>query len=146
MSYRDYLQAAMTIAREAGEMQLESLDKAKQIEFKGSRINLVTQVDKACEKRIVTFLKETFPGHDVLAEEGGGFNTHSDWLWVVDPLDGTLNYAHQYPLFAVSIALIYKGEIVVGAVYNPNLDEMFIAEKGGGAMLNDKPIRVSPTK
>lgn len=145
MSYRDYLTAAVAIAREAGEIQLEGLPKAKELEFKGSKLNVVTQIDKACEKRICEFLREKFPSHDILAEEGGGRDTQSDWRWVVDPLDGTVNYSHGYPLFSVSIALQYKKEIVVGVVYEPNRDELFIAEKGGGAMLNDKPIRVSNT-
>lgn len=143
MSYRDYLKAAMTIAREAGEIQMQSLTAPKQITFKGNKLNVVTQVDHACEKLIVTFLKEQFPDHDILAEEGSNKDTHSEWLWIIDPLDGTLNYSHGYPLFAVSIALQHKGETVVGVVYEPNLDEMFVAEKGGGALCNDKPIRVS---
>lgn len=149
---RDYLNAAIEIAREAGGVQLDHLNKVKKIEYKGNRFNPVTEIDKACEKLITDTIKDKFPGHDILAEEGtnvrqsasGGKN--SDWLWIVDPLDGTVNYAHGYPLFAVSIGLLHKGKVVVGVVYEPNLDEMFVGEKGGGAMLNDKPIRASKNK
>ena len=143
MTYRKYLEAAVQIAKEAGVLQLDGLHKAKQIEFKGSKMNVVTQVDKACEKHIVDFLRGEFPEHDLLAEEGSRHQTHSDWLWIIDPLDGTLNYSHGYPLFATSIGLMYKKELVVGVVYEPNRDELFVAEKGGGALLNEKPIRVS---
>lgn len=142
---RDYTQAAVEIAREAGVLQIEKLKTARTIEYKG-KFNIVTEVDKACEKLIVDFLKEKFPGQDILAEEGSDVKTKSDWLWIIDPLDGTVNYAHTYPLFSVSIALLHKGKPVVGVVYEPNRDELFVAEKGGGALLNDKPIRVSKTK
>ena len=91
---RDYLNAAIEIAKEAGEIQLEGLNKAKKIEYKGNRFNIVTQVDKACEKLIVDYLKDKFPSHDILAEEGTDVKQDSEWLWIVDPLDGTVNYAH----------------------------------------------------
>lgn len=143
---RDYLNAAVEISREAGELQLDGLNKAKKIEYKGNPFNIVTQVDKACEKLIVDYLKGKFPFHDILAEEGTDIKKESEWLWIVDPLDGTVNYAHGYPLFTVSIGLLHKGKPVVGVVYDPNRNEMFIGEHGGGAMLNDKPIRVSKNK
>ncbi len=142
---RDYVKPAMEIAKEAGALQIEKLKTARTIEYKG-KFNIVTEVDKACEKLIVDFLKDQFPAHDFLAEEGTNLKTKSDWLWVIDPLDGTVNYAHAYPLFAVSIALLNKGKPVVGVVYEPNRDELFVAERGGGALLNEKPIRVSKTK
>ena len=142
---RDYTQAAIEIAREAGALQIDKLKTKRTIEYKG-KFNIVTEVDKACEKLITDYIKDKFPSHDILAEEGSDVDTKSDWLWVVDPLDGTVNYAHAYPLFAVSIALLHKGRPVVGVVYEPNRDELFVAEKGGGALLNDKPIRVSPIK
>ncbi len=138
----DFVKAASKIAKEVGRYQLEQLHKPRQVEYKGA-INLVTEVDKACEKKIIAFLKDQFPGHDILAEEGGGHNTKSDWCWYVDPLDGTTNYTHRYPLFAVSLGLLHRGERVVGVVYEPNLDELFAAEKGSGATCNGKPIRVS---
>lgn len=142
---RDYTQAAIEIAKEAGQLQIEKLNSRRTIEYKG-KFNIVTEVDKACEQLICDFLKEKFPSHDILAEEGTDVKKASEWLWIIDPLDGTVNYAHGYPLFAVSIALLHKGEPVVGVVYEPNRDELFVAEKGGGALLNEKPIRVSKTK
>ncbi|HKX11531.1 MAG TPA: inositol monophosphatase family protein [bacterium] len=138
----DFIQAAEEASRIAGALQLEGLRREKQIEFKGS-INLVTDVDKACEKAIVEVLQGRFPEHDILAEEGSGRRKDSEYKWIIDPLDGTTNYAHGYRLFCVSIALEHKGEIVVGAVYEPNRDEMFLAEKGGGAALNGEKISVS---
>ena len=136
----------MTIARETGELQIACMPEIKRVEYKdNNKLNIVTQVDRACEKRIVDFLRDRFPTHDILAEEGSNRSTQSDWLWIVDPLDGTVNYFHSYPLFAVSMALRYKNETVMGVVYEPNRDEMFVAEKGGGALLNDKPIRVTQT-
>lgn len=145
--FRDYTQAAVEIAKEAGEFLLERLDKTRTIEYKDkNRFNIVTEVDKASEKLIVDFLKDRFPSHDVLGEEGTDTRRSAagrDWLWIVDPLDGTVNYAHGYPLFATSIGLLHKGKPVVGVVFEPNHNELFVAEQGGGAMMNDKPIRVS---
>lgn len=144
---RDYCVAAIEIAREAGQLQMDRLPKEKVITYKEqNKFNIVTQVDKECEKLICDYIKGKFPGHDILAEEGGGHNTKSDWLWIIDPIDGTVNYAHGYPLFSVSIGLMHQGKMVVGVVYEPNLDEMFVGERGGGAVCNDKPIRVSKNK
>ncbi|MBI4125547.1 MAG: inositol monophosphatase [Deltaproteobacteria bacterium] len=142
---RDYTQPAIEIAKEAGQLQIEKLKQTRTIEYKG-KFNIVTEVDKACEKLIVDFLRDRFPSHDILAEEGTDIDKSSEWLWIIDPLDGTVNYSHRYPLFSVSIALLNKGRPVVGVVYEPNRDELFVAEKGGGALLNDKPIRPSKTK
>ncbi|MDO8527512.1 MAG: inositol monophosphatase family protein [Deltaproteobacteria bacterium] len=142
--FRDYTQAAIEIAREAGGLLIDRLHTTRTIEYKDhNRFNIVTEVDKASEKLITDYLKDKFPSHDILAEEGTDVKTESEWLWVVDPLDGTVNYAHAYPLFAVSIALLHRGKPVVGVVYEPNRDELYVAEQGGGAMKNDKPIRVS---
>lgn len=141
---KEFLQSAEEACRIAGKLQLEGLKRAKRIEFKGS-INLVTDVDKACEQAIVELLQGRFPDHDILAEEGSGRRKDSEYKWVIDPLDGTTNYAHGYRLWAVSIALEYRGEIVVAAVHEPNHDEMFLAEKGAGATLNGERIRVSET-
>lgn len=137
---------AIEVAKEAGQFQLERLASKKTIEYKG-KFNIVTEVDKACEKLICDAIKKQFPSHDILAEEGiGAVSQKSDWLWIIDPLDGTVNYAHRYPLFSVSIALLHKGKVVVGVVFEPNRGELFVAERGGGVLLNDKPIRVSETK
>lgn len=105
--------------------------------------NLVTEADHAAEKAIIDVIKSTFPGHQILSEEIGELIQESDYKWIIDPIDGTINFAHGIPLNCVSIGIEYKGEIIMAAVYNPHLQEFFFAEKGKGATLNDKPIRVS---
>lgn len=144
MRNSDFIQVAIRAAKQAGAVQLASLGKIQEIKFKGE-INLVTEIDKRCEEMIIAAISAGFPDHDILAEEGGGERKDSPYKWIIDPLDGTTNYAHAYPLFCVSIALEYKGEIVVGVVYDPNRDELFVAEKGAGASLNGKRISVSYT-
>jgi myo-inositol-1(or 4)-monophosphatase len=139
---KEYSQIAERACRDAGALQLEGLKKARQISFK-STINLVTDVDHACEKTIVQMIQGAFPDHDILAEEGSGVRKDSEYKWVIDPLDGTTNYAHGYPLFCTSIALEYRGEIVLGAVFEPNRGEFFLAEKGSGAHLNGQRLAVS---
>lgn len=111
-------------------------------ELKG-RANLVTRVDVACQNAILKIIKKNFPEHDFLAEENGLKNTGSAWKWVIDPIDGTTNFAHGMPHFSVSVALAYKNDIVLGGVYDVCADEMFLARKGKGATLNGKKIRVS---
>lgn len=133
------------MAMDAGNYQVAELHKKRTIEYK-SKFNMVTEVDKECERRIVAQIRESFPDHDILAEEGSKKNSNSEWLWVIDPLDGTTNYSHRYPLFCVSIALLHKGEAVMGVVYEPNRRELFTAIKGEGAYLNEEKIRVSETK
>ncbi len=142
---KNFLEVAKKAALASGEIQMQYLHQEKKVEFKGE-INLVTQVDKLCEKEIVAMIDSAFPTHDILAEEGSGVRKNSEYKWIIDPLDGTTNYAHSYPLFCTSIALEYKGEIVVGVVYEPHLKELFIAEKGAGARLNGGPIHVSKTE
>ncbi len=141
----NFITIAEQACRQAGAIQREGLNSEKNVEFKGA-INLVTDIDKACEKAIVELLHSNFPDHDILAEEGTGKRKDSEYKWVIDPLDGTTNYAHGYPLFCTSIALEHKGEVIAGAVYEPNRDEMFLAEKGKGATLNGKKIEVSKTE
>lgn len=136
------LQLAIDLAKRAAKIQLEGLGKIHQIEYKGT-INLVTEVDKQCERLIVDGIQRHFPTHDILAEEGTGNRRPSDWRWIVDPLDGTVNYAHAYPLFCVCIALEHQGTIVLGVVYEPNRNELFVAERGKGATCNGRPIHVS---
>src|SRR5205085_12566722 len=106
-------------------------------------INLVTEVDLASEALIRERIASRYPRHEVLGEEKGLDSSSSEYRWVVDPLDGTTNYAHGYPMFCVSIALEYRGDVILGVVYDPTRDELFTAEKGGGAALNRRPIRVS---
>ena len=105
--------------------------------------NLVTEADHASEKAIPAVIKSQFPDHQILAEESGEMNSSSAYKWIIDPIDGTVNFAHGIPLNCVSIAVEKEGEIILGAVFNPHLNEFFLAEKGKGATLNDKPIRVS---
>lgn len=136
------LDAAIHIAREAGKYQLSRLNTGVKVEHRGV-INLVTEVDRACEKMIVDYLHENFPDHDFLAEEGSNTASSADYKWIIDPLDGTTNFAHGYPLFCVCIALEYRGEVILGVVYEPNRNEMFVAEKGKGAACNGRPIYVS---
>lgn len=144
-NYQKYLDTAIQLAKKAGQIQLENRDQDVRIDFKGD-INLVTEIDKKCEELIIEGLESSFPEHDILAEEGSGSRKDSHYKWIIDPLDGTTNFAHGYPLFCVSIALEYQEEIVVGVVYDPNLDELFTAIKGEGSFLNDKKIQVSQIK
>lgn len=136
---------AIELAKEAGRIQMEHFGLERDIQYK-IETDIVTDVDKKCEEVICKRLQKEFPKHDILAEEGGGKRLKSDWRWIIDPLDGTLNYTHRYPLFATSIALEHKGDVVLGVIYNPNRDELFAAEKGSGATVNDSRIKVSDTR
>jgi len=138
----NYLEVAAETAREAAKVLLENLGKVKEIEFKAKN-SLVTEVDKLSEKIIISNIKKNFPTHDIFAEESGKDLSDSDYLWLIDPIDGTTNYAHAYPFFSISIALEVKSEVIAGLVYDPVKDEMFTAEKGKGAFLNGEPISVS---
>ena len=138
------IQLAVDAALEAGAYLRESVGKVLQIERKfGQETNLVTEIDKRAEEIIIGAIRKKHPDHDFLAEESGSHNKSSEFRWIIDPLDGTLNFTHGVPLYSVSIALEARGEIVAGVVYEPNLGELFTAEKGKGAFLNKKPIRVS---
>ncbi len=141
------LNFAIETAREAGQILLERFGRKINISLKGD-INLVTEADLASEKHIIEKIRSHYPKHSILAEESGEAIIESDsaWKWVIDPLDGTTNYAHGYPCFCVTLALEHRGEIVVGVTFDPTRDELFAAEKGVGAMLNNKPIRVSETE
>ena len=130
------------LAKKAGKIQIGKLGQKHNIEYKGV-INIVTEVDKECEKLIVGGLKEKYPDYDVIAEEGSGDRTKSGYRWHVDPLDGTTNFAHDFPFFCVSIALEKDGELIAGVIYDPNRDEVFEAIKGEGAFMNGKKISVS---
>lgn len=138
------LYVAKEAAMEAGKIQLSFFCKTKEILFKSSEFDLVTNADKAAEDRIIAVIKEAFPTHEILAEESGVVgNNESDYVWVIDPIDGTTNYAHNFPHFSVSIGLLYKGEPYLGVVYDVCKKEMFWAVKNMGAYLNDTPIRIS---
>jgi myo-inositol-1(or 4)-monophosphatase len=141
-TYSEYLQAAVAAARIAGQYQKSRFASSLDIEMKGDK-NLVTEVDKESERLIVEHLLENFPGHDIVAEEGVYPRTGSSFRWIIDPVDGTTNYAHGYPWFCSSIGLELEGELVVGVIYNPVYDELFTATRGGGAELNGIPLSVS---
>ena len=132
------------LAQNVGQLQkLNFGRKDLEINTKSSGIDLVTEIDKKSEKIILAYIKKRFPSHAVLAEESGLMTTDSDYLWIVDPLDGTTNYAQGLPIFAVSIALRYQKEIILGVVYTPMTDELFTAVRGQGAYLNGQKIAVS---
>lgn len=135
---------AERLARAAGEIQRERYETSFEVRTKSASIDLVTEVDHACEALIVGALNRERPADAILAEEGSGEDDpDAEWRWVIDPLDGTMNYAHGYPRFCVSIGVERRGESQVGVVYDPLLDELFAAERGGGATLNGRTIRVS---
>lgn len=138
----EVLKMMEALARSAGAIQLFCLGNVKQIDYKGS-INIVTEVDRKCEELIVSGIMSHFPDDDILAEEGTGARRKSGRRWIIDPLDGTVNYAHGFPFFCVSIALEEKGELQAGVIYDPNREEMFSAEKGRGAKMNGAPVKVS---
>ena len=141
----DWLELAKRAARLGGEILGEGFGHVGQIDFKSSHMDLVTEFDRRSEEAIVELLQRECPEHGLLAEERGSRRGEAEYLWVVDPLDGTMNYAHAYPLFAVSIALVRAGRPEVGVVYAPILGELFTAMRGEGAFLNGHPIGVSPT-
>ncbi len=137
------LRSAVAAVQEAGAILLEQLRRPLHIEEKGRRADLVTQADRASEAAIVARLSAEYPAATIVGEEGGERKGSSGERWIVDPLDGTTNYAHAYPLFCVSIAYEADGEVAAGVVYAPLMNELFAAARGAGAMRNDAPIRVS---
>ena len=140
------LNIAIKAARRAGQIiNRASLDIEKlKIEVK-RQSDFVTEVDRAAEAAILDVLREAYPSHGILAEESGlaGTNPESEYQWIIDPLDGTTNFIHGLPQYAISIGLAHKGVMTQGVVYDPNRNELFTATRGGGAFLNDKRIRVS---
>lgn len=141
----EFLAAAQNAAHQAGTLLKDNWLKAKTIEVKTDMVDLVTNVDKASDALITQMLRTQFPTHQVIAEESAISGQPSDYRWYIDPIDGTTNFAHSFPHFAVSIALTHKTQGVVGVVYDPLRDELFCATRGNGATLNGRPIRVSPT-
>jgi myo-inositol-1(or 4)-monophosphatase len=138
----DFLDSAIEIAHQAGSLLRYYFERHVRFELKGD-FDLVTEADKASEKLIVERLKARFPDHGILAEEGSGHESPSEYRWYVDPLDGTTNFAHGYPVYNVTLALEKAGELIAGVIFDPNRDELFSCEKGGGAFLNGAPIHVS---
>jgi myo-inositol-1(or 4)-monophosphatase len=140
----EYLPKLTAIAREAGSLLMEYFDKNIRIEYKGDA-DLVTAADRNSEKLIRERIRQTWPGHDVLGEEQGLSDTGSEFRWYVDPLDGTTNFAHGFPVFCVSMALQHNNVTVAGVCYDPTRNEMFAAERGKGATLNEREMHVSKT-
>ena len=139
----EFLPHIQQIAHEAGDLLMEHFGKVD-IEYKGE-VDVVTAADRESEKLIVERLTKLWPDHDLMGEEGARRTSGSDYRWYIDPLDGTTNFAHGYPVFCVSIALECRGELIAGTVYDPTRREMFAAEKGSGAWLNERAMRVSKT-
>ncbi len=142
------LNFAIQTARDAGRLLAERLGRALQVTNKGD-IDLVTEADLASERLIIDRIRTYYPRHAILAEESGlsdaaiNIGEPSAWRWIIDPLDGTTNYAHGYPCFCVSMALEHAGVLELGVIYDPVLDELFTAERGQGAALNGRRARVS---
>ncbi len=140
----DLLALAVRLAREAGAIQRERYETELDIRTKSESIDLVTEVDEACEALVVGTLERERPDDAVLAEEGSGQDRDgAEWRWIIDPLDGTTNYAHGYPRFCVSIGVEHRGRRELGVVYDPLLDELYQAVRGGGAFLNGRRLSVS---
>lgn len=140
----DIINTAIGAAKKAGALLRGRFGDAGTVEYKGA-VDLVTEMDRAAEELIIGELKGAFPGHGILTEESPEQKAASGCRWIIDPIDGTTNYAHAFPVFCVSIAFEDRGEVTAGVVYNPMLDELFVAEKGRGATLNDRRISVSKT-
>ncbi len=143
------LDFAIQTARDAGRVLAATFGRTSLEVMRKGEIDLVTEADLAAESLIIERIHSYYPRHSVLAEESSAGivtkNSASEYRWIVDPLDGTTNYAHGYPCFCVSIALEGRGEIIIGVIYDPMRDELFAAERGAGATLNARPIRVSET-
>ncbi len=138
----DFLESAIEIALQAGALLRYYFERHVRFELKGD-FDLVTEADRASEKLIVEKLTARFPDHGIVAEEGSGHDSPSEYRWYVDPLDGTTNFAHGYPIYNVTLALEKAGELIAGVIFDPNRDELFTCEKGGGAFLNGSRIHVS---
>jgi len=137
-----FLEVAQEAALKSGRMLKENIHEESKIDYKGA-INLVTHFDTESQKMIIEHICSRFPEHDILAEEGLSQKKGAEFRWLIDPLDGTTNFAHKFPVFCVSIALEKIGEVILGVVYDPMSDEMFCALKGEGAILNERKIGVS---
>ncbi len=142
MSSSEFLTIAQNVVLQAGRLLLEGYGNVRHIEHKGA-IDLVTEFDKRSEELIITSIRKFFPEHSIWAEESGKTNASGEYQWLIDPLDGTTNFAHSFPIFSVSLALIRRNQPLVGVAYDPLRDELFSAERDHGATLNGKPIQVS---
>lgn len=142
-----HLQVAIEAAQKGSEILLKYWGKLSDVRAKSYNWDLVTEADKESELVIKELINKSYPSHHILAEESGlSQKENSEFLWVVDPLDGTTNYTHQYPMVSISIGLLYQNKPTVGVIFNPIFDELFVGMKGSGATLNGQPINVSKTK
>jgi myo-inositol-1(or 4)-monophosphatase len=143
LSMQPMLNIAVRAARSAGELILRSTDSVSRlsVDQKGKN-DYASEVDRMAEREIISIIKAAYPEHAILAEESGR-HKGNDFVWIIDPLDGTTNFLHGFPQYSVSIALKYKGKLEVGVVYDPLRDELFTAKRGGGAMLNSRRLRVT---
>jgi myo-inositol-1(or 4)-monophosphatase len=137
-----YLETSVEIAREAGALLSKYFERRVTFELKGEH-DLVTEADRASEQLVIERLSSHFPSHSIVAEEGGGHIGSSEYCWYVDPLDGTTNFAHGFPMYNITMALEQSGELIAGVIFDPEHNEMFTAERGSGAYLNNRRIRVS---
>lgn len=140
------LDFAVRLVKGAGEILLDHFGQGVEVRSKSSEIDLVTEADLASERFIVKTIRSQYPEHSVLSEEKVGEERGSDYVWLVDPLDGTVNYAHRFPAFCVTVALQYRGDPILGVTYDPLRGELFAVEKGRGVTLNDRSLRVSETE
>jgi len=140
--HQQALNLATDLARRAGALLRLGLEENRQVDFKGA-IDMVTDMDRRCETLITTAINSTFPAHRIVAEEGTVMDSSSPFRWLVDPLDGTTNYAHGFPWFCVSLALEEEGRVVMGVIYQPMQDELFRAVRGNGAWLGNRRLKVS---
>ena len=139
------MELALEAVRAGGTLLRQKFGGRLEVAHKGE-VDLVTDADRAAEAAIVAVIRGRYPHHAILAEEADyGDTPDSDWRWIIDPLDGTTNFAHGFPWFAVSLALEKAGEVILGIVYNPIFEELYVAERGRGASLNGRPLQVSTT-
>ncbi len=136
---------AIQLAKDAGDILTSYFGKVDVLDTKSTSIDLLTKADLAAEKLIVKSIQKTYPEHDIITEESDINNTNSDFTWIIDPLDGTTNFVHNFPIFAVSIGLQYKQETILGIVLNPIYEQCFHATKNGGSFLNGLPIKTTST-
>lgn len=140
----EFLTFAIKIAKEAGKIQMEYFEHISSIEKKTTNIDLVTEADKKSEDYLINQITNKYPNHSILSEETGNIDNNSDYLWIIDPLDGTTNFVHNLPIFAVSIGLVKKNkECICGVVYNPAADKCFYSERNKGSYLNSRKLKVT---
>ncbi len=142
---KEIVDLAVEVAKEAGEFLLKNFGNISQIEKKGDR-NFATNLDKEAEEMIIAKVKSKFPDHGIIAEESGNSGEDREYLWIIDPLDGTHNFMRNIDIFGVSIGVVYKGDFIAGVIYMPKDKELYVGAKGNGAYKNGKKISVSSTK